>query len=138
MPPWRVRYRNIFGAPLEPEFLAGGWTSHISIRDDPATADHALDWFGRPPRVSSWKADAEGFADRPVVARMKHTDRAKDWPIVDSLGWLMRNDDPLADQGIDSIWHAGLQTAAVREDTTVEKLLAVAPPLAEVLPPIHG
>lgn len=251
-PPWRVRYRNIFGAPLTREFLAGGWTSHIAIQDSPADPAHALDWFGRPPRVANWQADAQGFADRHVVARMKHTDRPKDWPIVDGLGWLMRNDDPLAamlnvqqpallralwarsgpdlrrqalarrpllakldevadddrllawlrleravwacvnlkrhrlyqgawkefhrawrredawewpteepfadqqarlldavarhhlprdplaDQGIDSIWRAGLETASLREDASIEKLLAVAPPMDEVLPPIDG
>ncbi len=251
-PPWRVRYRTIFGAPLTREFLAGGWTSHIAVHECPADPAHALDWFGRPPRVGAWEADAEGFANRHVVARMKHTDRPKDWPIVDGLGWLMRNDDPLAallnvqqprllralweraapdlrcralarrpflakldevadddrllasmrleravwtcvnqkrhqlyrtawrefyrvwrreddwewpteepfadqharlleavarhrlprdplaDHGIDSIWRAGLETAAIREETSIEKLVAVAPPLDEVLPPIHG
>lgn len=251
-PPWRVRYRNIFGAPLTHDFLAGGWTSHIAIQDCPADPVHALDWFGRPPRVAAWEPDEEGFADRHVVARMKHTDRPKDWPIVDGLGWLMRNDDllasmlnvqqpallralwerstpelrtqalrrrpllakldevadddrllawlrleravwtcvnlkrhqlyqhawkgfyrawrgdedwewpteepfpdqhgrlldavarhglprdPLADHGIERTWFAGLETAALREDASVEKLLVVAPPMDEVLPPIHG
>jgi hypothetical protein len=251
-PPWRVRYRNIFGAPLTRQYLVGGWTSHILIHDSPADPAHALDWFGRPPRVREWDADEEGFATRQVVARMKHTDRPKDWPIVDSLGWLMRNDeplaallnvqqppllralwsradnalraralarrpllskldevadddrllawlrleravwscvneqrqrlyqsawkeffrewrreedwdwpteepfadqharvldavvrhrlppDPLAARGLVAVWQAGLEVATVREDTTTEKLLAVAPPMDEVIPPIDG
>jgi hypothetical protein len=34
LPPWAVRYRSIFGAPLEAEWLAGGWTSHLSVRTE--------------------------------------------------------------------------------------------------------
>lgn len=29
VPPWRISYRPIFGAPLETEWLAAGWTSHF-------------------------------------------------------------------------------------------------------------
>src|SRR5437667_7792998 len=29
LPPWRVSYRQICGAPLEQEFMAHGWTSHL-------------------------------------------------------------------------------------------------------------
>src|SRR5436190_22709803 len=32
-PAWRVRYRPIFGAPLEREYLAHGWTSHLLVTE---------------------------------------------------------------------------------------------------------
>jgi len=37
LPPWRVSYRQIFGAPLEAEFMRHGWTSHLSIWDNAAS-----------------------------------------------------------------------------------------------------
>ncbi len=87
LPPWVVRYRSIFGAPLEAEWFAGGWTSHLSVRTEGGGPDHHVDFFGRPPRVKHWTADAADpdFADRDTVARMKKTDRDRDWPIVGGL-----------------------------------------------------
>lgn len=89
MPPWQVSYRPIFGAPLDPRFLAGGWTSHLLVKDRADSPEHHLDFFGKPPRVSAWELDAEdpSYASRDTVARMKKTDRDKDWPIVDGLGY---------------------------------------------------
>lgn len=94
MPPWRVRYRPVFGAPLEREWFDGGWTSHLAVSHDPSRPANHLDWFGRPPRVTDWEADAEGFATRQVVAGMKKTNRLRDWPIVDALAWQMRERHP--------------------------------------------
>ena len=37
LPPWRVSYRQIFGAPLDAEFMQHGWTSHLSIWDNAAS-----------------------------------------------------------------------------------------------------
>lgn len=84
---WRVSYRGLFGAPLDPEYLAGGWTSHLAAFDGPEAAERHLDFFGRPPRVGeAWPAGAiGGVASRDVVARMKKTDRPKDWPLVNAL-----------------------------------------------------
>lgn len=84
---WRVSYRGLFGAPLEAEYLAGGWTSHIVAFDQPESAERHLDFFGRPPRVGeAWRTDAvAGIASRDTVARMKKTDRPKDWPLVNAL-----------------------------------------------------
>jgi hypothetical protein len=89
MPPWRVSYRAICGAPIDREWMQHGWTSHIEVRERAADPTHHLDFFARPPRVDQWVGDGEGFADRSVVARMKRTDRDRDWPIVDSLGWQL-------------------------------------------------
>jgi hypothetical protein len=88
LPPWRVSYRQIFGAPLEAEFMQHGWTSHLSIWDNAASVEHKVDIFSKPPRVKTEEieADTEGWATRHVVAQMKRTDRDKDWPIVQGLG----------------------------------------------------
>ena len=88
--PWRVSYRNIFGAPLDIEFMAHGWTSHLLVTE-PNGAENKVDIFGKAPRVRHVALDPESpdFADRDVVAQMKRTDRPKDWPIVDSLGWQL-------------------------------------------------
>jgi hypothetical protein len=84
---WRVSYRGLFGAPLDPEYLAGGWTSHVAAYDHPESAERHLDFFGRPPRVGeAWRDGSfAGIASRDVVARMKKTDRPKDWPLVNAL-----------------------------------------------------
>jgi hypothetical protein len=84
---WRIAYRGLFGAPLDPEYLAGGWTSHLAAFDQPESAERHLDFFGRPPRVGDgWHVGAvAGIASRDVVARMKKTDRPKDWPLVNAL-----------------------------------------------------
>lgn len=84
---WRVTYRGLFGAPLDREYLAGGWTSHLAAFEGPESAERHLDFFGRAPRLGAgWNALAEGgIASRDVVARMKKTDRPKDWPLVNGL-----------------------------------------------------
>lgn len=84
---WRVSYRGLFGAPLEREYLEGGWTSHLVARESPESAERYLDFFGRAPRLgAAWRLTAEGgIAPRDVVARMKKTDRPKDWPFVNGL-----------------------------------------------------
>lgn len=84
---WRVTYRGLFGAPLEREYLAGGWTSHVAAFEGPESAERHLDFFGRAPRLGAiWNACAHGgIASRDVVARMKKTDRPKDWPLVNAL-----------------------------------------------------
>lgn len=99
LPPWRVSYRVIFGAPLEAEYMQHGWTSHLSIWDNAASVEHKVDLFSKPPRVRPEEigADAEGWASRHLVAQMKRTDRDKDWPIVQGLGQqLSERGSPLA------------------------------------------
>jgi hypothetical protein len=88
LPPWRISYRQICGAPLEAEFMAHGWTSHLSIWDSAGSVEHKVDIFSKPPRVRADEmvADPEGWASQHVVAQMKKTERDKDWPIVDGLG----------------------------------------------------
>ncbi len=92
VPPWRISYRAIFGAPLEKDYLAAGWTSHLSIWPEAGGPEEHVDVFGNPPRVPGrgLDADEEGFVPRQTLALMKRTDRDKDWPIVDGLGRQMR------------------------------------------------
>lgn len=84
---WQVSYRSLFGAPLLEEYLTGGWTTHLAIRDEPTTAEHHLDFFGKAPRVrqDEWVPQSGGVASRTVVAAMKKTDRPKDWAFVNGL-----------------------------------------------------
>jgi hypothetical protein len=84
---WRVSYRPLFGSPLLQDFHEGGWTSHLTIRDEPTSAEHHLDFFGKAPRLrgDEWLSQSGGIASRTVVAQMKKTDRAKDWPFVNGL-----------------------------------------------------
>ncbi len=93
LPPWRVSYRPIFGAPLEEEYHRHGWTTHLGVWDAASGPEHHVDLFGRPPRVAVMETDVDTpmFASRHVVAQMKKTDRDKDWFAVDGLGlqeWL--------------------------------------------------
>jgi hypothetical protein len=88
LPPWRVSYRQICGAPLDADWMAHGWTSHLSIWDSAGSVEHKVDLFSKPPRVKPEEliADPEGWSSQHVVAQMKKTDRPRDWPIVDGLG----------------------------------------------------
>jgi hypothetical protein len=92
-PPWGISYRAIFGAPLEADYMAHGWTSHLLVTDADGV-EHKVDLFGKAPRVRRVANDLENpdYATRDVVAQMKRTDRPKDWPIVDSLGWQLLGD----------------------------------------------
>jgi hypothetical protein len=123
LPPWRVSYRQIFGAPLEAEYMQHGWTSHLSIWDSAASVEHKVDIFSKPPRVrvEEIEADDEGWATRHVVAQMKRTDRDKDWPMVRGLGrqlWERNNSlgllhltDP---EALSMAWHASPSEARAR------------------------
>jgi len=84
---WHVSYRSLFGTPFLKEYHQGGWTTHIAIHDEPTSPEHHLDFFGKPPRLrgDEWLSQSGGIANRSVVAQMKKTDRAKDWPFVNGL-----------------------------------------------------
>jgi hypothetical protein len=115
MPPWRIGYRTVFGAPLDSAWHRHGWTSHLFIQDEALGVQHHLDFFGKPPRVRAWVADADGFADRDVVAMMKRTDRDRDWPIVDGLGWQIADAERgTARVGSCSGWQAAPRDLATR------------------------
>ncbi|MBI4025078.1 MAG: hypothetical protein HY360_08860 [Verrucomicrobia bacterium] len=94
--PLNVSYRAIFGAPLERNYLAHGWTSHLRVTE-PDGAEQKLDIFGKPPRVSRLETEPDDpdYASRHVVALMKRTDRDRDWPIVFGCGvQMLERKDP--------------------------------------------
>lgn len=88
-----ARYRP--GAPLDPRWLAGGWSSHLEFEDSQGRRVRC-DFFSRPPRIPRDRI-AELFArpeERPVVdveslIRMKRTQRAKDYPVIGELARLL-------------------------------------------------
>ena len=100
---WRISYRNLFGAPLDAKFHLGGWTTHLAIWDGAESPEHHLDFFGRPPRIipGTWQKSTGLLASRDIVARMKKTDRSKDWPIVNALA----AQDWFAERRTDSLLH---------------------------------
>ena len=88
-----ARYRP--GAPLDPRWLAGGWSSHFELADEKGRRLRC-DFFSRPPRVSL--QDLEGLfaaSEPPAVVdvesliRMKRTQRAKDYPVIGELARLL-------------------------------------------------
>ena len=92
-----ARYRA--GAPLDPRWLAGGWSSHFELRDDRGRRVRC-DFFSRPPRIPAevvaplFAEPDERESDLPVVdleplILMKQTQRAKDYPVIGELARLL-------------------------------------------------
>ncbi|MEI6394598.1 MAG: hypothetical protein WCT12_26260 [Verrucomicrobiota bacterium] len=83
-----------YGAPLHERWLNGGWSSHTYF-GPPSQPIARVDIFGNPPRVCRLEADENPlFLSRDGVARMKKTQRDKDWAFVNLLGnqMLLRGD----------------------------------------------
>ncbi len=66
---WRISYRGLFGAPLDAEYLAGGWTSHVAAFDEPESAEWHLYFFGRPPPARPHRSGAVLRDPRPRSRR---------------------------------------------------------------------
>jgi hypothetical protein len=89
-----ARYR--FGAPLDPQWLAGGWSSHFEYRERELRV--RTDFFSRPPRIPPedlermWR-EQEGrdppFVDAPMLAELKKTQREKDFVVIGELARIM-------------------------------------------------
>lgn len=85
-----------FGAPLDPRWLAGGWSSHFEFRR--GSLRIRTDFVSRPPRIrpewlaSVW-AGAESRGEAVVgpepLAALKLTNREKDYAVVGELARLM-------------------------------------------------
>lgn len=92
-----ARYR--FGSPLDLRWLRAGWSSHFEYQAGEVRV--RTDFFTRPPRVTAaalaslWR-EQEGrdppFTGPEILASIKMTGRAKDWPIVGELARLMESD----------------------------------------------
>lgn len=89
-----ARYR--FGAPLDPRWLAGGWSSHLEHQRQGLRI--RTDFVTRPPRISPeelarlWaEAEAEGseVVGLEPLAAMKLTNREKDYAVVGELARRM-------------------------------------------------
>jgi len=89
-----ARYR--FGAPLDVRWLAGGWSAHFEFTQDVLRV--RTDFFSRPPRIDG--ADVEALWIHPPpfappminlvqLARMKRTDREKDYVVIGELARRM-------------------------------------------------
>jgi hypothetical protein len=133
VPPWRISYRHIFGAPLVEEYLASGWTSHLAIWPSAGGPEEHVDWFGRPPRVQRWTVNEDGFADREVVAMMKRTDRDKDWPIIQGLGAQLASRQETAEALVHLQSAAELLAMYAAADTTARGIAAQRRPLLRLL-----
>jgi hypothetical protein len=86
----RARYR--FGAPLDPRWLAGGWSSHLEYQQGELRL--RTDFVARPPRIAPERLTAiwreqEGRAvpviDLPDLALLKMTNRDKDYPVIGEI-----------------------------------------------------
>ena len=91
-----ARYRP--GAPLDPRWLAGGWSSHFEFFDDKKRRIRC-DFVSRPPRIlpgdlEAMFASAHGDGPLRVVdpvrlIRLKQTQRAKDYPVIGEISRLL-------------------------------------------------
>lgn len=94
-----ARYR--FGAPLDPRWLAGGWSSHFEIQTGALRL--RTDFVSRPPRVSAvqlaeaWREAARlglQVVGLEPLAALKLTRREKDYAVVGELARGMRDPRP--------------------------------------------
>ncbi len=98
-----ARYR--LGAPLEPRWLRGGWSSHFELFDEEERRLRC-DFFSRPPRLHATDLEmlftgplppgALPVVDVDSLIRMKQTQRAKDYPIIGELARLLPPERELA------------------------------------------
>jgi hypothetical protein len=86
-----------FGAPLDVRWLARGWSAHFEF--SAGVLRVRTDFFTRPPRISApeiellWKDQAQEhhppFVNLTQLARMKQTDREKDYVVIGELARRM-------------------------------------------------
>lgn len=91
-----ARYRP--GAPLDPRWLAGGWSSHFEFLDEKRRRIRC-DFVSRPPRIPPAELEAMFSAaagDGPLrvidperLILLKQTQRAKDYPVIGELARLL-------------------------------------------------
>lgn len=123
------------GAPLDPRWLAGGWSSHFEFTDEKKRRVRC-DFFSRPPRVSQAAIDRvfESSPDPLLVIdvesliRMKQTQRVKDYAVIGELAarlpppqqvLLTTDPDRLLDLAADA--GAGVEREAVRAALTGDR-----------------
>jgi hypothetical protein len=91
-----ARYR--YGAPLDPKWLAHGWSSHLEFQEGGLRL--RCDFVTRPPRVSPavllalWEAPVHKevpVVTLPVLADIKKTNREKDYAVIGELARKMED-----------------------------------------------
>jgi hypothetical protein len=91
-----ARYR--YGAPLDPRWLAHGWSSHLEFQEGGLRL--RCDFVTRPPRVSPaalaalWEAPAQKevpVVTLPILADLKKTNREKDYAVIGELARRMED-----------------------------------------------
>jgi len=125
-----------FGAPLDVRWLSQGWSAHFEFYHDPMRV--RTDFFTRPPRLSEteltaiWKEQSDNhppYVNLVQLARMKQTDREKDYVIIGELARRMQ--DP-ADQIRYSRSALDLMRLREHHPTLVEQLAGERPALAMI------
>jgi hypothetical protein len=125
-----------FGAPLDPRWLAAGWSAHLEFRHEGLRV--RTDFFSRPPRLTPQHLDgiwaAAESAELPFtglreLALMKMTMREKDYPII---GELARRMECLEDQLLFSRSARDLLRLAADFPETAAKLVSQRPVLAKI------
>jgi len=86
------------GAPLDPRWLSGGWSSHFEFFDDKKRRIRC-DFVSRPPRIPAEDLDSmfsgargEGLlkvVDPERLILLKQTQRAKDYPVIGEVARLL-------------------------------------------------
>ncbi len=88
-----------FGAPLDPRWLAGGWSSHFELSEGGLRL--RTDFVSRPPRLSRQQLDQIWLQAEPAgpdvvplepLTLLKMTRREKDYAVIGELA--RRMDDP--------------------------------------------
>jgi hypothetical protein len=132
-----------FGAPLDVRWLAHGWSSHFEFRYQGLRV--RTDFVSRPPRTTVselrrlWE-EQEGrdipFVDLRSLARLKQTNREKDYAVIGELARQMTDgtDQLLFSRSArDLIELAGRYPQRVKELASRRPLLAVIPQGREAL-----
>jgi len=97
-----ARYRP--GAPLDVQWLQGGWSSHFEF-DDARGYRVRCDFVSRPPRMTAAAVAAlfsrKQVGDLPVIdlpslIAIKQTQRAKDYAVIGALARLLPPNEELA------------------------------------------
>ncbi len=124
-----ARYRP--GAPLDPRWLAGGWSSHLEYQDGRKRRIRC-DFVSRPPRVDPGTVrallrrppapGALAVIDLESLILLKRTQRAKDYPVIGELARslpealeLRYTTDPDRILALAARWGEGIDRVPVRE-----------------------
>ena len=140
-----ARYR--LGAPLDVAWMAGGWSAHFEFRQTHSSFNSPTrvrtDFVTRPPRLSpdelaqmwreqeaqSAQSDTVPVIDMARLARLKQTDRERDYAVI---GELARRMSSARDQFLYSRSARDLKALAAQHPDLCQELPAQRPLLAHL------